>query len=548
MIDTLERWHQWYPEHVSHEYVPPAHTLPTAWARRVAEAPDETALRYFDSEYSARSVNIASAAIAVGLQKLGVARGDVVGIQLQNVPEFVLLKLALWRLGAVALVLNPMYKQRELKTIVADARPVGIVGVEGAIEAAVAYLGDLAPGWMLTTREYEVHARTERVPGELGRPAGSDLPATDLYNLIARHRGESPGEVELSPETPALLTYTSGTTGDPKGAIASHANLLATAEATRQWFNICPSERVLAIAPLFHITGAVAVAVTALVSGAELVFIGRLTPEHFLEAVADYRIEHVCGSITAYNALLDLPTGGVDDFRSLRTVFSGGAPVPPETVARFKARFGHYIRNVYGMTETASACIAVPLGSEAPIERETGTLAIGVPMPGVRVRVREAAGMLAPAGAQGELEISGPSVTLGYLNKPEATAATIVNGWLRTGDIAILDAEGWVYLVDRKKDQINISGYKVWPREIEDVLYEHEAVREAAVVGRPNSYSGEEVVAFVSLRSGFAVPSEAIRAHVKARLAAYKTPKTVVILPDLPKTATGKIQRRALRD
>ncbi len=548
MIDTLERWYQWYPKTVSRELPVPQRTLAEAWSMRVSEAPEATALRYFDAEYTAREVDAAASAIAVGLRRLGVRRGDVVGIQLQNVPQFVLVELALWQIGAVALVLNPMYKQRELATIVADARPVGLVGAEGEIEAAASMLGDLFSGWVLTTREYDASAHGPRMPDELGRPVAGDLPETDLHTLLARHHGETPGQVELSPDAPALLTYTSGTTGEPKGAVASHANLLATAESTRQWLDLRPGERVLAIAPLFHITGAVAVAVTALVSGAELVFIGRLTPERFLQAVVNYRIQHLCGSITAYNSLLDLPAGNADSFQSLRTVFSGGAPVPPQTVARFQARFGHYIRNIYGMTETASACIAVPLGHEAPVEPSTGTLAIGVPMPGVRVRVRGSDGSVAAPGVQGELEISGPSVTREYLNKPDATAETIVDGWLRTGDVAILDTAGWVYLVDRMKDQINVSGYKVWPREVEDVLYEHRAVREAAVVGRPHPYSGEEVVAYVSLRTGGVATGEEIRAHVKARLAAYKAPKTVVILSELPKTATGKIQRRALRD
>lgn len=548
MIDALERWHQWYPDHVTPGLDLAHHTLNEAWQSRLANDPNGVAMRYFGSTYSASTVDAAANALAAGLQGRGVRPGDIVGIQLQNIPQFPLVQLALWRLGAVALVLNPMYKLRELTTILADARPVGIVGTTGVVEETMRELGDLAPAWVLTTRDYEVTDRDNRVPGELGRPMPGALASNDLFGLIDAHRGQTPRPVQVSAESPALLTYTSGTTGDPKGAIATHRNLLATAEATRQWFDVAPGERVLAVAPLFHITGAVATATMALVSGAELVFIGRLTPEHFIEAVTDYEVHHICGSITAYNALLDLPHGGVAEMRSLRTVFSGGAPVPPKTVERFAQRFGHYIRNVYGMTETASACIAVPVTREAPVDDATGTLAIGLPMSGVRVRIRDAEGRLATAGTLGELEIRGPSITSEYLNKPEATAATLVEGWLKTGDIAFVDGDGWVYLVDRKKDQINVSGYKVWPREVEDVLYEFPGVREAAVIGRANSYSGEEVIAFVSLQAGSDATPEQIRVSVKQKLASYKAPREVVILDDLPKTATGKIQRLALRE
>lgn len=548
MIETLERWHQWYPEHVTPGLTLVDETLTEAWERRLQRDPGGAALRYFATDYSAKTVDEAAQALAAGLQHLGVKQGDVVAIQLQNVPQFSLIELALWRVGAVALVLNPMYKLRELSTILADAQPVGVIGSEGSIEQTMHELGELAPSWVLTTREYTVVDRHNRQPGELGRPTAGSLPDTDLFTLIEENRGAKPAPVRVTAASPALLTYTSGTTGAPKGAVATHRNLLATAEATRQWLGVQPGERVLAVAPLFHITGAVATGVMALVSGAELVFIGRLKPEYFLDAVEDYGIHHICGSITAYNALLDLPHGSAHELRSLRTVFSGGAPVPPRTVERFAARFGHYIRNIYGMTETASACIAVPRDREAPIDEATQTLAIGVALPGVRVRVRDSEGRIAQAGVLGELEIKGPSVTAEYLNKPEATAEAIVDGWLRTGDIASIDEAGWVYLIDRKKDQINVSGYKVWPREVEDVLYEHEAVREAAVIGRPHPYSGEEVVAFVSLQSGARAEASEIQAHVKARLASYKAPREVHILDDLPKTATGKIQRLALRE
>ena len=200
------------------------------------------------------------------------------------------------------------------------------------------------------------------------------------------------------------------------------------------------------------------------------------------------------------------------------------------------------------MTESTSAVIAVPPGTEAPVDPASGGLAIGLPMPNLTVRVVDADGRALPVGEQGELEMSGPQIVPGYWDNPEATARTMPEGKLRTGDVAVLDEDGWVYIVDRLKDQINASGYKVWPREVEDVLYEHPAVYEAAVVGQPDPYRGETVVAYVSVRAGRTVTEEELIDFTKQRLAAYKYPRIVHVIDDLPKTQTGKIRRRALRD
>lgn len=200
------------------------------------------------------------------------------------------------------------------------------------------------------------------------------------------------------------------------------------------------------------------------------------------------------------------------------------------------------------MTETASAVVGVPLGQRAPVDEASGTLAVGVPLPGMDARVVDGNGQDVPAGSMGELVLQGPQCTVEYLNKPEATAETIKGGWLHTGDVAVLDEHGWIYVVDRQKDQINVSGYKVWPREVEDVIYEHPGVREVAVVGHPDEYKGERVTAFVSVLPGEQVDPGAIKDRIRARLAAFKVPSDVVVMDELPKTPTGKIQRRVLRD
>jgi len=275
---------------------------------------------------------------------------------------------------------------------------------------------------------------------------------------------------------------------------------------------------------------------------------GRFRPEVAIDAFVEHGVTFTVGSITAFNAIHQVPHASREHFASMRSVYSGGAPIPPPTVERFRERFGVYIHNVWGMTETSSAVIAVPLGAQAPVDPASGTLSVGVPLPGLDVRVVNGSGEPVAPGEQGELVVRGPQVVPGYWQKPEVTAAAIPEGWLHTGDGAIMDEAGWVYLVDRIKDQINTSGYKVWPREVEDALYAHPAVHEAAVVGKPDDYRGEAVVAYVSLKAGASAGADELIAFTRERLAAYKCPREVHILDDLPKTQTGKIRRNVLRD
>src|SRR5690606_34447268 len=354
--------------------------------------------------------------------------------------------------------------------------------------------------------------------------------------------------VILSGDDVALLAYTSGTTGPPKGALNTHANVLSVVHNYSRWADLGPSDAVLAMAPFFHITGAVVTCAVSLVAGCNLVLIGRFHPEVAIEAFKEHRVTNSVGAITAFNAMMQVPWASKEHFSSARTLFSGGAPVPPATVADFAQRFGHYIHNAYGMTETSSGVIAVPPGTRAPVEPQTGSLSIGVPLPGIDVRIIGPDGQELPHGTVGELEISGAAIVPGYWRNPDATKATMPGGRLRTGDGAIMDVDGWIYLVDRIKDQINVSGYKVWPREVEDVLYEHPAVREAAVVGQSDAYRGETVAAYISLKQGQTLTAEELVAFARERLAAYKLPRIVHVVEDLPKTQTGKIRRNVLRD
>lgn len=327
-------WINLYPAHVDHDlhaFDGGPDTLAAAWRARVSADPESVAVRYSDISLSAERVDELTDALAGYFAERGVGRGERVGIQLQNIPQFALCLIALWKNGAVPLILNTMYGSGELNVILTDARPVGIVSSELDADALSALdIADPKP-WLISTADEDVRPLTE------GHAASRDSDAGGLVGELLRHLGHRSDSVDLSGNDPALLTYTSGTTGPPKGAVGTHANLLAVARGNQQWFDVRPGDGVLAVAPLFHITGAVATATMTLVaSRATLVFVGRVSSESIVAACRSGGVHHILGSITVYNALLssDEPTG--DDFADLKTAYSGGAPVPPATVAKFE--------------------------------------------------------------------------------------------------------------------------------------------------------------------------------------------------------------------
>jgi len=370
---------------------------------------------------------------------------------------------------------------------------------------------------------------------------------TDMADLLQQFAGQSAPATALQPDDVAFLTYTSGTTGPPKGAMTTHRNVVFNAQTYRDWIGIGPGDVILGVAPLFHITGLVGHVAISLLAGAPLVLMHRLDPAMTIDTIQAEQATFTVGSITVFIALMNSPNASRDALASLGKVYSGGAPIPPSTVKAFQATFGHYIHNIYGLTETTSPSHAVPLGAEAPVDQASGALSVGVPVYNTVVRIVGDDGQDLLPGNIGELVTAGPQVVVGYWNKPEETAAALPGGALRTGDVGYMDAAGWFYIVDRKKDQINVSGYKVWPREVEDVLYEHPAVREAAVIGVPDAYRGETVKAYVSLRPGMSATAEELTAFCKERMAAYKYPRQVEFLAEIPKTVTGKLLRRELR-
>lgn len=539
-------WLSLYPTGLSGDLPASCDSLLSLWRARMRKRPDDRAVIYFDRVFTTRELDELSDALAVMLRERGVGRGDRVGIHLQNVPFYPLLLLALWKLGASPLLLNPMYFGRELRHIAGDAQPVGIIATDADVDRIRSDLSDLPVRWIFSVDERNFQSlddarvfRTDQVHRK-----STD---GDLLDLLHRYRGRKPEAVELGRNDLAFLTYTSGTSGPSKGALNSHGNVLAVLVSLARFVSISESDVIYALAPIFHITGAVALATMALMEGGTLVLSGRFNAEVALEAMRDHKVTFTTGAITAYIAMMNHPGATRESFASIRTLYSGGAPVAPSIVEEFEKRFGHYIHNAYGMTETTNGVIAVPPGKRAPVDGASGTLSVGVPLPGLQVEIRDGAGKALACGNEGELVMSGPQIVSGYWRNHDATAAAVPDGWLHSGDAAVMDPQGWVYLVDRMKDQINVSGYKVWPREVEDCLYEHPAVLEVGVVGMPDRYQGESVAAFVSLRPGAKPTESELVAFVRERLAAYKVPRRVLFMDALPKTQTGKIRRTELR-
>jgi long-chain acyl-CoA synthetase len=513
----------------------------------VARDPGGEAIRYFDGRITWRELDELSDAFAVGLLDSGFSRGDRAALYLQNVPQFVIGLVGTWKAGGIAVCINPMNRERELELLLADSGARVLVCLESLYrDVASTVVARTGVQTVLTTSELEYQTRDDpRSFSGAVRIAPEDT--VDLAGLLARFRGKTPPPVAFDPGDTAVLTYTSGTTGPPKGAMNSHGNVVFNSQTYRQWCGLGAEDVVLGVAPLFHITGLIGHVTVSLLLGAPLVLFHRFEPSLAIDTIRAERPTFTVGSITVFIALMNVPGVERDALASLTRIWSGGAPIPPSTVTAFSRAFGHYIHNIYGLTETTSPSHAVPFSAEAPVDEASGALSVGAPLYNTVVRIVGDDGQDLPPGAVGEIVTSGPQVVSGYWGKPEETALAIPGGALHTGDVGYMDERGWFYIVDRKKDQINAGGYKVWPREVEDVLYEHAAVREAAVVGVPDEYRGETVKAFVSLRPGTSATEAELIAFCRERMAAYKYPRRVEILDEIPKTVTGKLLRRELR-
>jgi long-chain acyl-CoA synthetase len=503
------------------------------------------AIFYFDAVLTYADVDRLSDRLAGWLASNRVGRGDRVAIILQNTPQFLIAAVAAWKIGAIVVSLNPMYRTPELQKLFADCRPKVVVCHDDHWGTVLPAAASVEPGLVLWAdgREFQTRNDARVLP-----MAGGPPPEQALSRIFNKDAPSPPSpSLGLSSEDVALLLYTSGTTGLPKGAMLTHRNLVANALVCRDHFELKSDARIFGIAPLFHVTGFEIQLVAAFAAGAALILTYRFHPKVALDAFLEHKPTFIVGAITAFIALMNQPEATSAHFASFAHIYSGGAPIAPAVVEAFAQRFGRSIRSSYGMTELTAPSHLAPNDGKIPVDPQSGALSIGIPTPGVDAVVVD--DQRRPLGARehGEIVVRGPGVMAGYWGKPSETAEVLSFGWLHTGDIGFFDEGGWFYLVDRKKDMISASGFKVWPREVEDVLYAFPGVSEAAVVGAPDPYRGETVIAFISPKPGVTIDVGALSGFCRERLAAYKCPVEIRVVDELPKTATGKITRNTLR-
>ena len=549
-------WLRHYEEGVPRSIEYPDITLPEALDQTAERYPDEVALRFFlDARLPApaltyRELQDATKRFATALFQLGVRKGDRVALMLPNCPPFVVAFYGALRIGAIPVNTNPMYVAREMKEQFEDSGCETVVlldqffprlrEVHAATQVRRVIVVDVAETLPWYARLL-VHASQRRRGEHVRVPPATD---THFFRDLVRACPPTPPGADLKPSDVALLQYTGGTTGTPKAAMLTHRNLVANSLQARAWFPRATAghEIFLGAIPFFHVYGLTSVLLFGVAVGAEIVMIPRPRPvDIVLEAIQRFRVTLFPGVPTLYAAINEHPRVGEYDLRSGALCVSGAAPLSHEIFERFEALTGGRLVEGYGLTETSPLTHCTPLfGARRP-----GS--IGLPFPDTEARIVEmATGEPLPSGEDGELEVRGPQVMLGYWNRPEETEEILHDGWLRTGDVAHMDDDGYFYVVDRRKDMIDASGFKVLPREVEEVLLMHPKVREAVVAGVPDAYRGETVKAFVVLRPGEASSEEEIVEFCRLHLAAFKVPRKVEFRVELPKSMVGKYLRRVL--
>jgi long-chain acyl-CoA synthetase len=476
--------------------------------------PSHTAIKLDDLELSYKMLDGASAHIAGLLATRGVEAGDRVGIMLPNVPYFPVCYYGALRAGAVVVPMNVLLKRREVAFYLKDSGAKLVFAWHEFGEDAERGAEDAG-------------AQCVRVePGEFERTVGEAEPRTPL--------------VETADEDTAVILYTSGTTGTPKGAELTHANLVKNCQVARSLFDLGAGTVVLGALPLFHSFGQTCGLNATISASGTLTLIPRFDPEKALEIIQRDHVDVFEGVPTMYGAILHLSDRERYDTSSLQFCASGGAAMPVELLRGFEDAFGCKVLEGYGLSETS------PIASFNHPDQAQKPGSIGTPVDGVEMRVVDEDGNEVPQGDVGEIAIRGHNVMKGYWNRADATDEVMRDGWFHTGDMATVDEDGYFFIVDRKKDMIIRGGYNVYPREIEEVLYEHPAVREAAVLGVPHDQLGEEVAAAVALKDDADATADELQEYVKQQVAAYKYPRRIWFVEDLPKGPTGKILKREI--
>jgi long-chain acyl-CoA synthetase len=551
-------WLKFYTKGVEASIEIPDQPLQTLLETAAKKYPSSPALDFQGKKISYRELDELSNQFAHGLASLGMNRGSKIAIILPNTPQFVFCFWGALKAGMVVVPCNPLYRERELEYQLRDA------GVE-----AVAILNNIVPPndfysefekarpRVSSIKHVFVTSVTDYIPSIKKALAGpvakiqtlKDKPGT--INLVS-FLSDKPKTKYASPsinskDEVAVLQYTGGTTGISKGAMLTHRNLLSNAITLMQWTHGTHEDKMLAVTPFFHIYGLTCCMISPTVEGIEVILLPRFHVKEVLETIQKRKITSFPGVATMYIAILNSPEFRKYSIGSVKTCISGAAPLPLEVQKRFNQASGGSLVEGYGLTEASPVTHSNPFGEGAVVK--SGSIGIPIPNTDAKIVDQETGKMDMPVGETGELVVRGPQVMKGYSNRLEETSISLRDGWLFTGDIAKMDDDGYFYIVDRKKDMIDASGFKVWPREVEEVLYAHPDVKEAAVIGVKDEYRGETVKAFVVLKDKTKNPgAEAIRDYCKTQLAPYKVPKIIEFQDELPKTLVGKVLRRKLRE
>ncbi len=480
--------------------------------------PDHPAILFEDTRIPYRDLDTRASRLANALRGHGVRRGDRVALYLPNIPAFAVCYLAILKVGAIAVSINSIFKSEEVRYILDDS---------GA--TVLFTTGDLLPN--VPRPECPSLAHVVICEGQ-----GQGCPSLDAWI----DEGASDARaIDLDRDEPAVLLYTSGTTGFPKGATLTHGNVVFNDYACAHHMGVRQTDRLLLFLPLFHVFGQNAIMNAAFTACATVVLHRRFVPDQVLASIARHRVTMLFAVPTIFINLLDTDLSR-HDLSSIRYEFSAAATMPHEVSRRWTERFGRPVFEGYGLTECA------PFASyNHDFRHKFGS--VGTAVENVDLKILDQDGHEAPRGEWGEICIQGPGVMKGYWGKPDDTASAIRRGWLRSGDIGTMDDEGYVFIVDRVKDMINVSGFKVWPAEVEHTLYRHPAVHEAAVYGVSDPIKGEAVRAAIILKAGARVTAGEIVAFCREHMAVYKVPGSVEFVTELPKSATGKILKRILK-
>jgi long-chain acyl-CoA synthetase len=545
-------WLQHYEPEVPHSINYPPLSLYQLFQKTAEKYKQNPAVHFMgrDLKYGELSAEVES--LAAALSGLGIKKGDRVAIHLPNSTQFPIAYFAALSIGAVVVPCNPLYVAREMEYQLKDSGAETIITLTRFYKMIkdiqpktdlkniiVTNIKDYFPGML----SFLYTLAKEKKEGDRVVIATGDY---SLIDLIKKHAGQKPPTVEVKPEDRALFLYTGGTTGVSKGAVLRHSNLVANMFQVKSWCTDYEDgkEVALGVLPFFHSYGLTTVLNLGLLNGAKLVLLPRFELETVLKTIDKQKPTLFPGVPTIYVAINNAPNLDKFDIKSIRICISGAAPLPVEVQQQFEKNTGGRLVEGYGLSETSPVTHANPVYGK----RKPGS--IGLPMPDTEFRVVdvESGENEMPIGEIGELCLKGPQVMEGYLNMPEETSNSIRNGWFYTGDIAKVDEEGYTYIVDRKKDMVIAGGFNIYPRDIEEVLYTHPKIMEAAVAGIHDQYRGETIKAYVVLKEGETMTENEVIEYCKTNLAAYKVPKLVEFREELPKTMIGKVLRRMLRE